>query len=198
MCSSAPFTGILHEPRQPSLRREAGAVTPPPLEFPAPAADDLLGDDWFGDGSVFDTGEDLATALAALAAGEMVWPVDALDLSGVSVPAPARAGGPATDQTLEWAPAGPAAPPQPSDEFQVATMPSSRGGVPAGWALRAPVSFSRPRRLGGGAAPERSGWSIRQSVQMLRMTEDTLYRLREEAAELTWQLAALAYRELDA
>src|ERR1039458_1610078 len=71
MCSSAPLTGILHEPRQPSLRQEAGAVTPPPLEFPAPAADDLLGDDWFGDGSVFDTGEDLATALAARGGGRV-------------------------------------------------------------------------------------------------------------------------------
>jgi hypothetical protein len=198
MCSSAPFTGILHEPRQPSLRGEAEAVTPPPLEFPAPAADELLGDDWFGDGSVFDTGEDLATALAALASGEMVWPVDALDLSGVSVPAPVPAGGPATDQPVGWPPAGSAAPPQSPDEFQVATMPSSRGGLPSGWALHAPVSISRPRRLGGGTTPERSGWSIRQSVQMLRMTEDTLYRLREEAAQLTWQLAALAYRELDA
>jgi len=29
------------------------------------------------------------------------------------------------------------------------------------------------------------------------MTEDTIYRLRTDAAELTWQLAALAYRELD-
>ena len=77
-------------------------------------------------------------------------------------------------------------------------MPSSRGVPPAGWALHAPRSISRPRQLGAGAAPERSGWSIRQSVQMLRMTENALYRLREEAAQLSWQLAALAYRDLDA
>jgi hypothetical protein len=32
---------------------------------------------------------------------------------------------------------------------------------------------------------------------MLRMTEDALYRLREEAAQLTWQLAALAYLDID-
>jgi hypothetical protein len=196
MCSSAPFTGILHEPRQPSLRGEAGAVTPP-LEFPASAADDLLGEDWFGEGSVFDTGEELATALAALGSGQMVWPVDALELSGVSVPSPGPAGGPG-EGTAEWPPARPTTPPQPPDEFQVATMPSSRGGPPTGWGRRAAVSISRPRRLGGGATPERSGWSIRQSVQMLRMTEDTLYRLREEAAQLTWQLAALAHREIDA
>jgi hypothetical protein len=172
-------------------------VTRPPFEFPAPAADELLGEDWFGEGSAFDTGEDLATALAALASGEMVWPVDTLDLSGVSVPSPAPAGRPATHQPAEWPPAGPVAPPQPPDEFQVATMPSSRGGPPTGWALHAPRSISRPRRLGAGAAPERSGWSIRQSVQTLRMTEDALYRLREEAAQLTWQLAALAHREIN-
>jgi hypothetical protein len=29
------------------------------------------------------------------------------------------------------------------------------------------------------------------------MTEDALYRLREEAAQLTWQLAALAHREIN-
>ncbi len=173
-------------------------MTPPPLEFPAPAADELLGEDWFGEGSVFDTGEDLATALAALGSGEMVWPVDALDLPGVSVASPAPAGGPATGQPDAWQPARVATPSQPPDEFQVATMPSWRGGPPSGWALRVPVSVSRLRRPGGGATPERSGWSIRQSVQMLRMTEDTIYRLRSEAAELTWQLAALAYRELDA
>ena len=172
-------------------------MTPPPFEFPAPAADELLGEDWFGEGSVFDTGEDLATALAALARGEMVWPVDVLDLAGVSVPPPAPADLPVTREPARRLPAGPAAPPQPPDEFQVAPMPSSRGEPPTGWALHAPRPISRPRQLGAGAAPERSGWSIRQSVQTLRMTEDALYRLREEAAQLTWQLAALAYLDID-
>jgi len=173
-------------------------VTPAPFEFPAPAADEFVGEDWFGEGSVFDTGEDLATALAALASGEMVWPVDALDLSGVAVPSPTPAGGPVTHERTLERPAPPVAPPRPPDEFQVATMPSSRGVPPAGWALHAPRSISRPRQLGAGAAPERSGWSIRQSVQMLRMTENALYQLREEAAQLSWQLAALAYRDIDA
>jgi hypothetical protein len=197
MCSSAPFTGILHEPRQSSLRGEAGAVTPPPLEFPAPVADELPGEDWFGEGSVFDTGEDLANALAALAGGQMVWPADALDLSGASVSSRATAGGSATDEPAEWPSAGPATPAQPPDEFQVATMPSARAGPPTGWSLHPPAPLRGKRRFGGAAAPERSGWSIRESVQMLRMTEDTLYRLREEAAQLTWQLAAAAHREID-
>jgi hypothetical protein len=171
---------------------------PPPLEFPASAPDELLGEDWFGEGSVFDTGEDLATALAALGRGEMVWPVDALDLSGVSVPSLAESTGTTTGYPVAWPPAGAVTPSQAPDEFQVATMPSSHAGPPTGWALHAPNYIGRPHRLGGAAASERAGWSIRQSVQMLRMTENTLYRLREEAAELTWQLAALAYREPDA
>jgi len=169
----------------------------PPLDLPAPAADDLLGEDWFGDGSVFDTGEDLANALVGLATGELVWPVDTLNLPGIAVPAAGPPGYTVPNQTVPRPPDGPAVPPQPADEFQVATMPSAQGGPPPGWALRSSPPIGRPHRLGGGSTPERSGWSIRQSVQMLRMTEDTLYRLREEAAQLTWQLAALAHREVD-
>jgi len=169
----------------------------PPLDFPAPAADELLGEDWFGDGSVFDSGEDLASALAGLASGELVWPVDALNLPGISVPAAGPSGHAAPSPAVPWPPGGPAFLPQPADEFQVATLPSARGGPPPGWSLRSAPPVSRPRRLAGAAASERSGWSIRQSVQMLRMTEDTLYRLREEAAQLTWQLAAVAHREID-
>ncbi len=170
----------------------------PPFDLPAPAADELLGEDWFGEGSVFDSGEDLATALAGLASGALVWPVAALNLPGVPVAAPGPSEHTLPSQGISWASDGPAVPPQPADEFQVATMPSARGEPPTGWALRSPAPLSRQRRLGGGPAPDRSGWSIRQSVQMLRMTEDTLYRLREEAAQLTWQLAALTHREIDA
>ncbi|MGD1052949.1 MAG: hypothetical protein ABR950_03885 [Candidatus Dormibacteria bacterium] len=173
-------------------------MTPPSLEFPTPGADELLGEDWFGEGSVFDSGENLASALAALASGEMVWPVDALELSGVSLASDARDSGFEVEAPAGWPPGATATPSQPPEEFQIATMPSARGGPPTGWALRAPVSVRLGRRLGGATMPERSGWSIRQSVQVLRMTEDTLYRLREEAAQLTWQLAALAHREIDA
>ena len=170
----------------------------PPLDFPAPAADELLGEDWFGDGSAFDSGEDLATALAGLASGERVWPVDVLNLAGVSVPAPGTPAHTVPSQATSQPSQGPAAPVQPADEFQVAAMPSARGGPPSGWSLRSPAPLIGRRRLAGGPAPQGSGWSIRHSVQMLRMTEDTLYRLREEAAELTWQLAAVAHREIDA
>ena len=169
---------------------------PPPLDSPAPEAEDLLDGDWFGEGSVFDTGEDLANALMVLASAQAAGTARALALSPgpLATPEPAVGLDGVRTRPPQRAPAPLAAP----DEFQVATMPSSRGGPPTGWGRRAAVSISRPRRLGGRATPERSGWSIRQSVQMLRMTEDTLYRLREEAAQLTWQLAVLAHREMDA
>ncbi len=45
--------------------------------------------------------------------------------------------------------------------------------------------------------PSRAAWSIRQSVQMLRTTEEMLRRLREDAAELAWQMAAQVRREVE-
>ncbi len=79
-------------------------------------------------------------------------------------------------------------------EFQVAAMPSfvnrapdpgARHGV--GW-QRSPAVVSRPPA---------SGWSIRQSVQILRTTEEILVQLREEAAALAWQWASDVHREVE-
>jgi hypothetical protein len=196
MSSSAPLTGILHEPRQPSLRSEARTVTLPPLGFSAPDAEELLGEDWFGAGSVFETGEELANALMLLASGQMTWPVPVLTLPGLAQhppPSPEHPGAPAVPPGPPGGPA-PAAPP---DEFQVATMPSSREREPSGWAGRSTAPLERRRRPRGGPPLTSSGWSIRQSVQILRVTEDILCRLREEAAQLTWHLAAAVHRETD-
>jgi hypothetical protein len=44
---------------------------------------------------------------------------------------------------------------------------------------------------------QRTGWSIRQGVHILRITEETLVSLREQAAERAWELAAAAYRDTD-
>jgi hypothetical protein len=169
-------------------------VTPPPLDFPAPVAEDLLDGDWFGEGSVFDTGEELANALLVMAAVRPDGPRAALVLPAPAIRSEERPAGLAPRS----APAGsaPGIPEAPGfdGEFQVATMPSSRAGEPSGWAARSAV-VTRRRWSGGVPGPERRGWSIRQSVQVLRMTEEILIRLREEAAQLTWQLAAAAHRE---
>lgn len=164
------------------------------IEVPAPLGDDVLGEDWFGEGSVFDTGEELAAALLALAGAAP----DALLARGPEL----QAGPPAVETVV----APSAAPPAsggasrtepaagPVGEFQVASMPSFVKPVPkrgrvdrAGW-QGSPVTVSRPQA---------SGWSIRQSVQILRTTEAILIRLREEAAGLAWEWAAAVHREVE-
>ncbi len=158
---------------------------------------DLLGDDWFADGTAFESGEALAHALLALAGAAPPTPVEGRPLPDPVPPRPATGPGPAS----VLAPA--ARPEQPvAGEFQVAAMPSfqARQGPsqpaaeeaePTGWARVAPPPPARP------AGPPRTGWAIRQSVQVLRITEETLLRLREESAELAWRLASAALRETD-
>ncbi len=197
MWSSAPSTGTPHELRRPGPRSVVETVTPPPLDFPAPVAEDLLGEDWFGEGSVFDTGEDLARALMVLAdsrTGRTAAGPAGLAISpGVAPEAEGAVAGPGP---IRPSPA-PVAGPEPADEFQIATMPSARGPETSGWGLRA-APLTRRRWSGGTPGSDRRGWSIRQSVQLLRMTEEIMARLREEAAQLTWQLAAAVHRETDA
>lgn len=173
-----------------------------PVDYAAPAGAEVLGGDWFGDGSHFDSGEELAAALLALAAADRQ-PRGSRAGSGEGLappppPLPARV-----------AVAISVPPPEPDDarslelvgEFQVAAMPSFRlkePGIPApasqessGWQPSSATLPASPR-------PWRSAaWSIRQSVQMLRTTEEILRRLREEAAELAWQMAAEVRREVE-
>lgn len=168
---------------------------PPPLDSPAPEAEDLLAGDWFGEGSAFDTGEDLANALMVLASAQAGGPVRALSLS----PGPIATAEPvvALDGFRPRPPERTPAPPEAPDEFQVATMPSSRGREPSGWAGRPSAPVGRRSWSGVGPGSERTGWSIRQSVQTLRIAEDTLCRLREEAAQLAWHFAAAVHEETD-
>ena len=169
---------------------------PPPHDSPAPDAEDLLDGDWFGEGSAFDTGEDLANALMVLASAQAGGPVRALSLSpGPTVAAEAEV---ALDGVRPRPPQRAPAPAEPADEFQVATMPSSREREPSGWAGRPSAPVGRRSWSGTGPGSQRTGWSIRQSVQTLRIAEDTLCRLREEAAQLAWRFAAAVHEETDA
>jgi hypothetical protein len=169
---------------------------PPPLDPPAPEAEDLLDGDWFGEGSVFDTGEDLANALMVLASAQAAGTARALALSPGphATPEPAVGLDGVHTRPPQRGPAPLAAP----DEFQVATMPSSRGREPSGWAGRPSTPVGRRSWSGAGPGSQRTGWSIRQSVQTLRIAEDTLCKLREEAAQLAWHFAAAAHEETDA
>ena len=176
-------------------------MTTTPLDYAAPAAPDGLGEDWFGEGSVFDSGEQLASALLALAATARRAPASPRMGSAERPPrlpaaVPARMASPVgepgpelADGSLELV-----------GEFQVAAMPSFRARTPASPAppRREPAGLQRsPAMPTRAPRAARSGWSIRQSVQMLRTTEEILRRLRDEAAELAWYLAAAASREVD-
>jgi len=127
-------------------------------------------EDWFGEGTVFRTEEELAAAL--------------LKLAGDRPP-----GGPAGE------PAPPAldAPP----EFELLEHPTASGAngqatglgapPPRTWSVRQPgIELLPPRQ------PGRTGWSIRNSVRMLEQLEDIMRRLREEAVTAAFIAAARA------
>jgi hypothetical protein len=158
-------------------------MTRPSPSGAAPPLDGVLSDEWFGEDTAFDSGEDLAAALLAMAGIGPAGPSRSPDAAALDAMPVVAAPAPTT-----IAAAAPVA------EFQVAEMPSF--GIEAAHTTLPGVSAwrgVRPMETG----TQRSGWSIRQSVQTLRLTEDILQRLREEAAELAWVLAAAARRELD-
>jgi hypothetical protein len=131
-------------------------------------------DDWFGDGSAFDSGEDLAAALMAFA--------------GVTDPGmdPGGAANPSFE-VAEYNPAQVAQVPRPQapTEFQLAELPATArpeaASVRSGWGQR--------------TGAQRGGWAIRNSVKMLKTTEDVMRRLREDAVEVSWRAAQVAYHQ---
>jgi hypothetical protein len=157
-----------------------------------PSLDD---DDWFGDGSAFDSGEDLAAALFAMAGADA--PSEMADTSplaaAVAAVAPPRAAPqpPAPPRAAPAVPDGPAV----FEKFHVAAAPSTpvideqwvpiaRPGFPA---AEEPGPWKeRPVR------GDRKGWSIRQGVTMLKMTEEVITRLRVDAIEVAWAAAGVA------
>lgn len=129
-------------------------------------------DDWFGDGSAFDSGEDLAAALMAFAG--VTDP--GMEPGGAAIP---------SFEVAEYNPAQVAQVPRPQGptEFQIAELPATArpetATVRSGWGQRQ-----------GGA--QRNGWAIRNSVKMLKTTEDVMRRLREDAVEVCWRAAQVA------
>ena len=136
-------------------------------------------DEWFGEGSAFDSGEDLAAALFALAGTtrsavspppEVIWPTPVAEANPVYVEV------------------------QRSSDFAGARRPGSPyGGVrqasasPGGWSIRSPGEQLLPPKVSG-----RTGWTIRNSVAVLHRTEDAIARLREEAVAMAFLAAAEA------
>ena len=139
-------------------------------------------DDWFGEGSSFDSGEDLASALFALAG--------TVDPSiGAPIPAdepvePVVADGGV--EIFDWV--------EPDGTFSPASVrpaaaPAAAPRVPQTWGVRNSASELPPRRPGA------SGWSIRNSVQVLHRTDEVLNRLREEAVLSAFSSAASVFQQ---
>jgi len=145
----------------------------------AAGAASIQDDEWFGEGSAFDSGEDLAAALFALAGttpsdvaipAEVAWPIAIPEDDPVFVEVQ-RPG------ALEGAR-------RPGSQYSSA-RPSSRPS--ANWSVRSPGEQLLPPKVSG-----RSGWTIRNSVAVLHRTEDAIARLREEAVAMAFLAAAEA------
>jgi len=138
-------------------------------------------EDWFGEGSAFDSGEELAAALFAMAGAER---------EAELVVAPPQAGPAAHPRVAPFdAPFEVIDGMQPVQE--VAGVPGAAAPdappAPHTWSVRTPGAETLPPRQHG-----RSGWSIRNSVQVLRRTESVMERLREQAVVAAFAAAARA------
>jgi hypothetical protein len=138
-------------------------------------------DEWFGEGSAFDSGEDLAAALFALAGAiparsdvlppaEVVWPISIPDGDPVFVEVQ-------RPDALEGAR-------RPGSPYSGA---KSASVSPGSWSVRSPGRQLLPPKVSG-----RSGWTIRNSVAVLHRTEEAIAQLREEAVAMAFLAAAEA------
>ena len=142
----------------------------------APAADD----EWFGEGSAFDSGEDLAAALFALAGAS-----PSSRPQGAEVIWPSRPVVEADPVFVEVQRHGAS-----REGARPAAAPAARSGAASAsgtWSVRPPGDPLLPRTVSG-----RSGWTIRNSVAVLHRTEAAIARLREEAVEMAFLAAAEA------
>jgi len=104
--------------------------------------DDPVSDDWFGEGSAFESSAALTAALRRLA--------------GDAEPAPP---GDSDDEAAEGGEDG------------------EDGGYPSrAWIVRVPGAVLLPLRT-----PGRTGWSLDGALDLLRMTQEVMRRLREDA-----------------
>lgn len=146
---------------------------------------DVAEDGWFGDGSAFDSGEDLAAALLELA-GKPVEARAALAEEPASSVFEERMGSDLMFEMLR---------PEHDERgrsIETTARARSWGSVsntPLTWTVRTPGSAEVPQRT-----PGKTGWSIRSSVAMLQRTEEVLLSLREEAVSQTLAAASRAVR----
>lgn len=139
-------------------------------------------DDWFGAGSSFDSGEELAAALLSLGPlREGREDVAGTAEAQYAAAEPAQAGAPQagapTRHPVEASGPG---------EFSTLVQPSQLG--------------TGADRYGGtdtaraGGQRSGTGWRIREGVRSLRRAEDALEKLRADAVVVTWAAAGVAVR----
>lgn len=138
-------------------------------------------DGWFGDGSAFDSGEDLAAALMNLA-GTPVGRAAAVEAPAGSVFEEQMR---SNDMIFELL--TPATGEVRSLEASAPPRKWSSDGEAHTWTVREPGSMTLPSRK-----PGKTGWSIRSSVLLLQRAEEVLVSLREEAVDRSLLHAARA------
>lgn len=132
-------------------------------------------EDWFGEGSVFESSEDLAAALFALA--ETADPAAGGQVAPAPRPEPRVESIDPTFEVFEPLAAG-----RTAEKTPAAAAPNT-------WGLRKPGTVLLPPKL-----PGHTGWTIRNSVQVLHQTEETMAMLREQAVATAFMSAAEAFR----
>ena len=163
-------------------------------DFDAQPALGEAGDDWFGDGTAFNSQAELAAALhamseAPLAPVQRQSHVPAADTDRAGDVGDDAADGVVSDADVTFelvehrSPAAPvprpkAAKPHAESEPSVAT-----------WSVRVPGVQLLPQRQ-----PGRTGWSLQNSVRILRQADELVLRLREEAIVTAFSATARALR----
>jgi hypothetical protein len=137
-------------------------------------------DEWFGEGSAFDSGEDLAAALFALAG--TTTRTAAIPTPEITWPTPV----PETDHVFEEV-QRPAALDGARRAGSLSSGARGASSSPRNWSVRSPGEQLLPPTVSG-----RSGWTIRNSVAVLHRTEDAIAQLREEAVAMAFLAAAEA------
>jgi hypothetical protein len=140
-------------------------------------------DEWFGEGSAFDSGEDLAAALFALAGTSVKASTTATPAPEISWPTFVAPDADPVFVEVER-PTGLDGARRPGSQYSGAKGAASSSNT---WSVRSPGEQLLPPTMSG-----RKGWTIRNSVAVLHRTEDAIAKLREEAVAMAFLAAAEA------